>query len=35
MIQEVLPSRDQGRADKEGGIISMEEWYEKVGQGDG
>ena len=35
MIQEVLPTRDQGRAEKEGGIISMEEWYEKVGQGDG
>ena len=29
MIQEVLPTRDQGRAGKEGGIISMEEWYEK------
>ena len=35
MIQEVLPTRDRGRAGKEGGIISMEEWYEKVGQGDG
>ena len=35
MIQEVLPSRDQGRAGKEGGIISMEEWYEKVAEGDG
>ena len=35
MIQEVLPTRDQGRAVKEGGIISMEEWYEKVAQGDG
>ena len=35
MIQEVLPSRDQGRADKEGGVITMEEWYEKVAQGDG
>ena len=35
MIQEVLPSRDQGRAEKEGGIVTMEEWYEKVAQGDG
>ena len=35
MIQEVLPPRDQGRAEKEGGIITMEEWYEKVAQGDG
>ena len=34
-IQEVLPSRDQGRAEKEGGIITMEEWYGKVAQGDG
>jgi len=35
LIQEVLPERDQGRAEKEGGIITMEEWYEKVKQGDG
>ena len=35
MIQEVLPPRDQGRAEKEGGIVTMEEWYEKVAQGDG
>ena len=35
MIQEVLPPRDQGRAEKEGGIITMEEWYENVAQGDG
>ncbi len=34
-IQEVLPPRDQGRAEKEGGIVTMEEWYEKVAQGDG
>ena len=34
-IQEVLPTRDQGRAEKEGGIVTMEEWYEKVAQGDG
>ena len=34
-MQEVLPTRDQGRAEKEGGIITMEEWYEKVAQGDG
>ncbi len=35
MIQEVLPPRDQGRAEKEGGLITLEEWYEKVEQGDG
>ena len=34
-MQEVLPTRDQGRAEKEGGIITMEEWYEKVAEGDG
>ena len=34
-IQEVLPARDQGRAEKEGGIISMEEWHDRVRQGDG
>ena len=35
MLQEVLPPRDQGRAEKEGGVITMEEWYEKVKEGDG
>ena len=35
MIQDVLPARDQGRAEKEGGIITEEEWYGKVAQGDG
>ena len=35
MIQEVLPARDQGRAEQEGGIITQEEWYGKVAQGDG
>ena len=34
-IQEVLPARDQGRAEQEGGIISQEEWQAKVAQGDG
>ena len=34
-IQEVLPTRDQGRAEKEGGIISMEEWHDRVRQGEG
>ena len=35
MIQEVLPGRDQGRAEKEGGIITQEEWQGRVAQGDG
>ncbi len=34
-IQEVLPARDQGRAQKEGGIITEDEWKMKVAQGDG
>ncbi len=34
-IQEVLPTRDQGRAEKEGGIITSEEWYEQVKAGEG
>ncbi len=35
MIQDVLPTRDQGRAQKEGGIITEDEWKMKVAQGDG
>jgi len=33
-IQAVLPSRDQGRADTVGGLISMDEWGEMVMKGD-
>lgn len=35
MLQDVLPPRDQGRAEKEGGVITKEEWIERVKQGDG
>ena len=35
MIQDVLPARDQGRAEKEGGVITQEEWQGRVAQGDG
>ena len=35
MIQEVLPSKDQGRAAKEGGVITQEEWQQDVAQGNG
>ena len=35
MIQEALPAKDQGRAEKEGGVITQEEWQGKVAQGDG
>jgi len=34
IVQEALPAEDQGRADKEGGQISVEEWYGKVAAGD-
>ncbi len=33
--QEALPSKDQGRAEKSGGTITMEEWAEQVMAGDG
>ena len=35
MIQEVLPSKDQGRAAAEGGVITQEEWQQQVRQGNG
>jgi predicted pyridoxine 5'-phosphate oxidase superfamily flavin-nucleotide-binding protein len=34
MLQEDLPRQDQGRAPREGGLISIEEWFGKVAQGD-
>ena len=34
MLQEDLPAKDQGRAPKEGGLISIEEWFGKVASGD-
>ena len=33
LIQDALPGPDQGRAAKAGGLISMEEWFGKVGTG--
>jgi len=33
-IQGVLPQRDQGQADSDGGLITMEQWGEMVMQGD-
>ena len=33
--QEALPAKDQGRAEKSGGTITMEEWAEQVMAGDG
>jgi predicted pyridoxine 5'-phosphate oxidase superfamily flavin-nucleotide-binding protein len=34
MIQEDLPGKDKGRAAKEGGLISIEDWMGKVATGD-
>ncbi len=33
LVQDVLPPKDQGRPEKEGGIITIEEWMEDVGKG--
>ncbi len=35
MIQDVLPPRDQGRAEAEGGVITADEYYVKFEQGEG
>lgn len=34
MLQEDLPRQDQGRAPKEGGLITIEDWFGKVATGD-
>jgi len=34
LIQEDLPARDRGRAEKEGGVVTIEEWFGKVVSGD-
>jgi len=34
IVQDALPSEDQGRAEKEGGHITVEEWFGKVAAGD-
>ncbi len=34
IAQEVLPAADQGRAEAEGGQITVEDWYGKVATGD-
>jgi uncharacterized protein len=34
MLQEDLPKQDQGRAQKEGGLVTIEDWFGKVLQGD-
>lgn len=34
IVQDALPAEDQGRADEEGGQITVEEWFGKVAVGD-
>ena len=34
ILQDALPEEDKGRADKEGGQITVEEWFGKVAEGD-
>ena len=34
IVQDALPAEDHGRADKEGGQITVEEWFGKVASGD-
>ena len=34
ILQDALPAEDKGRADKEGGQITVEEWFGKVAEGD-
>ncbi len=34
VIQDLLPGRDQGKADAEGGLITMDEWSAMVDRGD-
>jgi len=33
LLQQDLPAKDQGRAQKEGGLITIEDWFGKVAQG--
>jgi predicted pyridoxine 5'-phosphate oxidase superfamily flavin-nucleotide-binding protein len=33
VVQDALPAQDKGRADKEGGVLTPEEWYGKVAEG--
>ncbi|MEK6210133.1 MAG: pyridoxamine 5'-phosphate oxidase family protein [Pseudomonadota bacterium] len=34
MLQDVLPGKDQGRAQKAAGLVTIEDWFGKVAQGD-
>ena len=35
MIQDALPAKDVGKAEKAGGLISIEQWMKNVGEGNG
>lgn len=35
IIQDALPARDVGRAEQSGGLITIEDWFSKVGEGKG
>ena len=35
MVQDALPAKDQGKAAESGGTITLDEWIENVGQGNG
>ncbi|MDB2705589.1 pyridoxamine 5'-phosphate oxidase family protein [Pseudomonadota bacterium] len=35
LVQDVLPTKDEGRPEKEGGIITIEEWVGNVQKGEG
>jgi hypothetical protein len=35
LMQELLPAKDQGRAEKAGGIITLDQWMENLMQGNG
>jgi predicted pyridoxine 5'-phosphate oxidase superfamily flavin-nucleotide-binding protein len=34
IVQDALPAEDQGRAEKEGGLLTVEDWFGKVEAGD-
>ena len=35
MLQDALPAKDVGRADKAGGLITIEDWFKNVSEGKG
>ena len=35
VVQDALPAKDQGRADRSGGVITMDQWVDNLMQGNG